>query len=274
MYAETDDRIGEVSRYKTVPQQVGNRKPKHNSQFKIALALLASVFVLSSCSIHPPYPSLPDYDHCAPSGFCSGDLIFVRNLDPEGLDGAIASTTGEYTHVAIVEAGDSNDYVNLDSSLLIQPSHDYVIEALPGRGVIRRPMQEFLNEIYYSMPDTNYSILSYVTFMQLNLEANDVDVKQLMQRLHSLVGKPYDDAFMPNNDKYYCSELVYETFLDSHGRPIFESKPMNFSDSTGRIHPYWQSHFDSIGVPVPQNAPGTNPTDLSRSKLLFAFKIQ
>ena len=49
---------------------------------------------------------------------------------------------------------------------------------------------------------------------------------------------------------------------------------MNFYASDGSLPAYWRHHFDSLGVAVPQDMPGTNPNDMSRSPILHRFRIQ
>ena len=89
------------------------------------------------------------------------------------------------------------------------------------------------------------------------------DTATVIARAKGLVGKPYDNAFLPDNDAYYCSELIEVAFGG-----IFPSKPMNWRDADGNLPEYWQKHFEKLGMPVPEGVPGTNPTDLSRSPLL------
>ncbi len=81
------------------------------------------------------------------------------------------------------------------------------------------------------------------------------------------MGRPYDNFFTPNDDKYYCSELVYECFMQN-GMPIFESKAMTFKDSSGKTNPLWIEHFEKHNQPIPEGEQGTNPGDMSKSENL------
>lgn len=93
-------------------------------------------------------------------------------------------------------------------------------------------------------------------------------IKPALPRLKSLLGKPYDRCFLPDNDQYYCSELIYATFLID-GKPIFESRPMTFKDKeTGEMSPLWIRYFNELNCPIPEGVTGTNPGDMSRSKIL------
>lgn len=236
---------------------------------KIAFCTLGILF-FAGCKSQLPLP-IQEPEWCDASGFCSGDLIFVKDIDTVAMGAAISAATGEYTHVAIVECPATKQIYEDESVVPPKPQNIFVIEALPGKGVVRRPLEEFFDDIYYQMPDTTLSMLSYVTFMSLNI---NIDIPQVMEHLHQFVGLPYDDEFQPGNNKYYCSELVYETYLDGEGQHIFDLIPMNFKDSDGEVIPFWQVYFDSLSVLVPQNVPGTNPTQLSKSKYLYQYKIE
>ena len=161
----------------------------------------------------------------------SGDLLFVS--DTSGMGQAVKESTGHYTHVAMVErVGDSL----------------FVIDATQKRGVARRPIKKtFANK----MPVEIYRLT--IPF----------DTSAVLARAHALIGKPYDNAFLPDNDAYYCSELIQAAFGN-----LFESKPMNWRDKEGKLPEYWEKHFENLGIPVPEGVPGTNPTDLSQSPLL------
>ena len=74
-------------------------------QISKQLLLYTSITILlSSCAIHKYEfpPEIPEW--CDDCGFCSGDLIFVRGINTEGMSAAISSATGEYTHEVIVVA--------------------------------------------------------------------------------------------------------------------------------------------------------------------------
>ncbi len=87
------------------------------------------------------------------------------------------------------------------------------------------------------------------------------------------IGKPYDVHFLPNNDAWYCSELVYEAFVDDDGRRVFEAHPMTFKDHTGNIAPLWVEHFKRINAEVPEGVMGTNPGDMSKSNNIYFVKF-
>ena len=189
-------------------------------RYLVWLSLVITFHILPLTSLHAQWNHLQ-----------SGDLLFVS--DTTGMGQAVKASTGNYTHVAMVErAGDSL----------------FVIDATQKRGVARRPIEKtFANK----MPVEIYRLT--VSF----------DTAAVIERAKSLIGKPYDNAFLPENDAYYCSELIQAAFGN-----LFESKPMNWRDKEGKLPDYWKKHFEELGIPVPEGVPGTNPTDMSRSPLL------
>ena len=170
------------------------------------------------------------------------DLLFFR--DGKGMGDAVKESTGEYTHVALVESvGDTI----------------WIVDATPGRGVVRRPF--LLKWGSKNYPD----IYRFRNDFMLDKDA-------ILKRARSFIGQPYDNAFLPNNGALYCSELIYECFLDDYGRfkreHIFVAKPMNWRNKKGKMPRYWKRHFRRLGIPIPEGVPGTNPTDLSQCPLL------
>ena len=166
----------------------------------------------------------------------SGDLIFVRDTSGMGL--AVQQTTGQYTHVALVER--SGDTL-------------FIIDATPTLGVSRRHLSPLT---FHLSPCDVYRLT--ISF----------DTAAVISRAHNFLGQPYDNAFMHDNGALYCSELIYECFLDSAGNHLFEAIPMNWRSPDGTIPQYWLDHFNKLNTPIPEDLPGTNPTALSRSPLL------
>ena len=169
----------------------------------------------------------------------TGDLVFVC-ADTTGMDVAISEATSDdntvnYSHVGIIEKS-GKDF--------------FVIDATPRYGVSRRPLQQFVEENgtchYYRMKGYN-------------------NEDEWLDKAKSYIGLPYDFFFLPNNGRFYCSELVSEVCTDADGNPIFDAQPMNFLSADGTMPDYWVNLFDSLGVEVPQGVPGTNPNDLVRS---------
>lgn len=84
------------------------------------------------------------------------------------------------------------------------------------------------------------------------------------------LGKPYDDAFLPENGKWYCSELLYEAFKHANnGKPVFSLSPMTFKKPGGTaFFPIWVEYFSKLGMETPEGIPGCNPGGMSRSEML------
>jgi hypothetical protein len=84
----------------------------------------------------------------------------------------------------------------------------------------------------------------------------------------SQVGLPYDEVFLYDNGAYYCSELIYDSFLHANeGREIFELNPMTFKDpETGITFSIWEDYYRSFQIPVPEGELGCNPGGLSLSE--------
>jgi photosystem II stability/assembly factor-like uncharacterized protein len=169
-----------------------------------------------------------------------GDLLFFS--EEGAMDNAIKASTGQYTHVAMVESLGQRDTV-------------WIIDATQKHGVSRRP---------YIFKIDNHPDVYRVDF-RAAFYADDA-----IRRARSFIGQPYDNAFLPDNGALYCSELIYECYRDiaDSDTHLFESKPMNWRDANGKLPDYWKKHFKELGIPVPEGVPGTNPTDLSRSTLL------
>ena len=185
----------------------------------------------------------------------TGDLIFVGlpmdyNADANSMGAAIASATGEdgelnIIHVAIAEV--ENDSI-------------WIVDATIAHGVDRHPLDTFLHD--FTLRDG-----SYPEFIVKRVIG--VDAEAAVERAKTYCGCSYDVHFLPNNDEFYCSELVQQSFLDGYGNPIFLSEPMNFRAPDGSMPQYWEYLFGRLGMEVPQGLPGTNPKKMSESDYLI-----
>ena len=89
-----------------------------------------------------------------------------------------------------------------------------------------------------------------------------MDQKEVKKLAESLLGAPYNAPFYPDGAGFYCSQFVAEIL------PIFETIPMKFGDNTQEISDFWREYYQDLGLPVPLNQPGTNPSQLAASPLL------
>lgn len=157
------------------------------------------------------------------------------------MDQAIMNSTGAMVHVGIVEVcGDSV----------------FVIDAAPKTGVSRRSLEAFIE----AQKDQN-GLLPSLHLMRLK---DNRDAASFVAKAKSLCGADYDFAFLPENDSYYCSELIYECY-QRNGQPLFEAAPMNFKNAHGEFDAYWVELFEKQGIPIPQDVLGTNPDAMFRS---------
>lgn len=185
----------------------------------------------------------------AENGLRNGDLIFESVGDSaaaQAIDAATAHSREEsFSHVAIIEVAEDGVYV---------------IEAASESGVQRITLDEFLDAA------THYeSGEPAVTVMRLK---GEYDTAAFIANAKQHIGEPYDHYFMPDNGRMYCSELVYESFRDGNGNPIFTARPMNFRAADGSMPQYWVELFESLGEPIPQGVSGTNPNDMAREEVL------
>ena len=90
----------------------------------------------------------------------------------------------------------------------------------------------------------------------------EIDCTEVKKRAESLLGSPYNASFYPDGDGYYCSQFVAEIL------PIFETIPMKFGNDTQEISDFWRKYYRELGLSVPLDQPGTNPSQLAASPLL------
>ncbi len=204
------------------------------------LFLLASL--ISSCSGDTAY--IPR----------EGDLLFVVDTS-SAFSKAITDATAwndslKYSHVAIVAVEDGKPYV---------------LEASSEHGVVRAEWDDFMGTSASSEDKPKIVIMRFTV---------DYPVEQAIERAKSHLGKPYDWSFLPDNGKFYCSELVYDCYRRANGTPLFTAEPMNFRDADGNIPAYWLELFGRLGEPVPEGVPGTNPNDLAKEPILTIVYTQ
>ena len=89
-----------------------------------------------------------------------------------------------------------------------------------------------------------------------------IDHKEVKKQAESLLGSPYNSSFYTDGDGFYCSQFIADIL------PIFETIPMKFGDDTQEISDFWSEYYRELGLPVPLNQPGTNPSQLATSPLL------
>ena len=178
--------------------------------------------------------------------FQNGDLLF-QDLDCGALCDAIETVTPavdgkHFSHIGLV-------YVVGDSV--------YVIEAI-GKDVHVTSIIKFLERQKNSTGSPKVIVGRLrPRFQQLNGLALGFALKQ--------IGKPYDDSFLYDNGKYYCSELIYDAYKEANnGYPLFNLYPMTFKDpSTGKTFPAWKDYYKKLGMKIPEGKQGCNPGSIA-----------
>lgn len=187
--------------------------------------------------------------------FRNGDLVFQINESSDFVDAIEAATNKpdlSFSHVGLISVTDSGVYI---------------IEASPKHGVVATELNDFYDD---SAHDGNGKPM--VRFYRAKVAQDIAD--KAVARAASFIGTPYDFAFSQGTSELYCSELIYESFIDENGQHLFPSQPMNFRDDKGDLPSYWIEHFNKLGIPVPENEEGTNPNDMANSDAVEILKIK
>ena len=177
-----------------------------------------------------------------------GDLLF-QDSDCGPFCDAIEKVTEGYkganlSHVGMV--------ISINNELV-------VIEAIT-KGVVLTPLDTFMNRSF----DENGN--SKVIVGRLK-DSDSALIDDAIKYAKVLIGKSYDTVFDINNDQYYCSELIYESFKHANNLvPIFQLYPMTFKDpETNSTFKIWEEYYAEMNVPIPEGKPGLNPGGISRS---------
>ncbi len=178
----------------------------------------------------------------------SGDLLFQVGRE-SAMSGAIMAATGKSEEVKFTHVGIA----------VISSRADSVLEATSDGGVRMTALSDFLNK------SARLNGRPVVVAKRLKDTAG---IAAAVARARTFLGQPYDYSFRPDNGKLYCSELVWESYLDPDGRRLFPAQPMNFRAADGSMPPFWNELFAKLGEEIPEGLPGTNPNDMSRDTLL------
>ena len=212
--------------------------------------VLAAAGIATSCS-----------RKAEPEKLKTGDLVFVGlpldySIEEGSMDEAISSATGDsgelnLIHVAIAEVkGDST----------------WIIDATIKHGVDRHPLDTFLTD--FTLKDGSLPVF---IVKRLN---DPSKAEQFVENAKRSLGQPYDVYFLPDNGSKYCSELVRDSYTLDDGAYIFDSVPMNFKGPDGEFPLYWKQLFGLLGQEIPQDVPGTNPQDMSKSPAIHTIDVK
>lgn len=186
-----------------------------------------------------------------------GDLLF-QDLNCGGLCDAIEAVTEgvdgkDFSHCAmVVQVGDSLK----------------IVEAI-GSKVRLTTVDDFLKR------SSDVDSLHNISVARVT-EAHRSLIHGASAYALSKVGEPYDDEFLMNNGKWYCSELLYESFKHANGgEEFFQLYPMTYKmPSQDEFFPVWVKYYEDLQKPIPEGEPGLNPGSISRSDKLEIIEMK
>ena len=122
-----------------------------------------------------------------------------------------------------------------------------IYHATHEKGVVNQDLSDFLQD------KDIYDVYCYPA----------IEVEAVFKRAKLHLGKPYNFGFYPQADGFYCSEYIAEIL------PIFYTIPMQFGDEENLISDFWKEYYRDLGLAVPVDQPGTNPSQLAQSRKLI-----
>jgi hypothetical protein len=172
----------------------------------------------------------------------NGDLIFQKMNCGELCDAIHAVTEGYQ----------GNDFSHL-GLVLIENDSVFIIEAA-GNSVRKVTLEDF---------SKNTSATMFIGRVKSKYKKL---IPQVISFSKQQFGTPYDDDYIYDNGKYYCSELIYDAFLKAHGKPFFTLEPMTFKQpDSDSYFPAWIDYYKNLGIEIPEGKLGCNPGGISRS---------
>jgi hypothetical protein len=216
-----------------------------NKKFINILLFLYCCTLAPSCNHSHHSEQLQEGDYLFQNLNC-GDLCVAIETVTEGVDGK------DFSHCAMV--------VNVNDTLK-------VIEAI-GEKVQVISLQNF----FARSGDTTQ--IKNVTIGRVKQEFENL-IPKAISNAKLLLGQPYDDEFLLSNGKWYCSELIYESFKQANNQnDFFELEPMTFEDpKTQNFFPAWIKYYKELNTEIPEGKEGINPGLISRSNKIQIIKI-
>ena len=174
-----------------------------------------------------------------------GDLLF-QDMDSSSLCDAIELVTPGYNDANLSHIG----LVVSDNGKL------KVLEAIPPK-VILTEIDEFLSRSDDQMGNAKVIVGRLKTKFRRS-------IPDAVKFAKSQLETKYDKIFLINNNSYYCSELIYESFAKDS---IFKLEPMTFlHPDSGDTLEVWKNYYSQLGAKIPENEIGINPGLMSLSE--------
>jgi len=175
----------------------------------------------------------------------TGDIIFQKMNCGELCDAIHAVTDGyknnDFSHLGLV-------YIKNDTT--------YIIEAA-GNNVRMVLLEDFSKNTKTNM------------FVGRLKKKHQKLIPQAIDFCLTQIGVAYDDEYLYNNDKYYCSELIYDAFLDAYKKPFFSLTPMTFKEpNSNTFFKVWVDYYSTLNTKIPEGELGCNPGGISKSNKL------
>ncbi|MFN3755939.1 MAG: YiiX/YebB-like N1pC/P60 family cysteine hydrolase [Flavobacterium sp.] len=188
---------------------------------------------------------------CQSSQLKTGDLLFQKMN---------CGVLCEAIH-AVTEGFDGNDFSHL-GLVIIEKDSVFVLEAA-GTAVRMVTFEAFAKNtsspMFYGRLKKKYRKL----------------IPKIVSFSKEQLGLPYDDEYLYDNGKYYCSELIYDAFKEAYGAPFFELTPMTFKQPDSEdFFPAWVDYYNNLNIEIPEGALGCNPGGISSSEKLVVKPLR
>jgi Permuted papain-like amidase enzyme, YaeF/YiiX, C92 family len=201
---------------------------------------ITAIILLASCT------------NAKKSKYQAGDIL-MQQIECGPLCDAINKVTDgyqgkDYNHCALVVA--------IGDSLV-------VIEAI-GSGANYNSLKDFYARVGDDTAKTKATL-----HLRLKSEYKNL-IPKAVATAKGFIGQSYDDAFILDNNKMYCSEVIHDAFkAANNGSAFFNCQPMTFKDpQTKEFFPPWVEYYKDLKVAIPEGILGINPGLISRSNLL------
>jgi Permuted papain-like amidase enzyme, YaeF/YiiX, C92 family len=212
----------------------------------LAIVIFSFLLVTIGCQTKPNNSSIIE-----------GDILF-QNLDCGPLCDAIEQVTDGYNHRKFSHCG----LVTKDNDSL------KILEAI-GSSVTLTPLHKFL------LRSNDTASLQNIIVGRAKPQYQQI-VGNAVAFAKGQIGVGYDDEFLMNNNKWYCSELMYEAFKKANNNvDFFSLAPMTFKDpNTNQFSPAWVAYYKNLNAPIPQGQLGINPGGMSTCNKIDILDIK